>query len=43
MATQDHKWPNRTLIGQAGHTFSVDAAHEQAALSRRCQVFYRKY
>jgi hypothetical protein len=36
MAVQEHKWPWRNIDGRGGTSFSVDATHEQAALSRRC-------
>ena len=41
MAKNAPKWPLRTTNGRSGPLFFVDAAHGQAALSRRCQVFYR--
>ncbi len=42
MAAQDAKWPKKRPNGQKRDPFSVDAKHEQAALSRRCQVFDRR-
>jgi len=42
MAGQDPKWPKKRPNGQKRDPFSVDAKHEQAALSRRCQAFYRR-